>query len=76
MSNLSVPVFNLNGKKSRTQKYVEVFITDSLKDDDMCHQIKSVYAKGNILVCEFYKCSTEVQSRNLDRRDCNSQKCI
>ena len=67
MSNLSVPVFKLNGKELEvvnTQKYLGVFITDNLKDDnDMCRQVKSVYAKGNILVRKFYKCSMEVKAR-------------
>ena len=52
MTNLSVPVFKLDGKELEvvyTQKYLGVFITDNLKDDnDMCRQIKSVYAKGNV----------------------------
>ena len=45
-----------------TQKYLGVIISNNYKDDkDIMRQIRSFYARGNIIARKFNKCSPEVK---------------
>ena len=44
-------------------KYLGHFISHDLNDNfDIMRQCRSIYAKGNSLVCNFYRCSVEVKA--------------
>jgi hypothetical protein len=54
LKNLSIPAMYLDGKQLKIvheQKYLGVFLTDTMKDDcDIKRQIRSIYARGNVLI--------------------------
>ncbi len=52
----------LNLKWTTTHKHLGVKINSQFKDDDdIKRQMKSLYASGNGLVCNFRQCSPEVK---------------
>ena len=61
----AIPVFRIGDtvlKKCFYYKYLGYFITNNLSDDrDIDRQSRYFYAKGNSLVCKFYKCSDDVK---------------
>jgi hypothetical protein len=57
LQDLLVPEFELCGNGSKV-KYLGVFITDELQDDDdISREISSIYVRGNMLI----KCLNTVQ---------------
>jgi hypothetical protein len=65
LNKLNVPAIYLNDKKLEfvsSYKYLGILICDSQKDDgDIAKQLRSLYARGNILIKSFSKCSPEVK---------------
>ena len=63
--NVSVPDVTLDGKCLKwiaEHKYLGVIIREDLKDDvDIQRQLRSLYARGNLLVRKFKKCSVDVK---------------
>ena len=62
---LHVPDVQLNGTNLcwvDSYKYLGIFIDSSFKDDhDIRRQIRAMYARGNMLVSKFRKCTPEVK---------------
>ena len=65
--NLFVPNFVLNGSVVEVvsyYKYLGVYLADDLFDDrDIDRQVRSIYARGNMLVKRFGTCSVGVKTR-------------
>ncbi len=65
-SKLHVPNINLNGKAIpivAQKKYLGIIVQDNLQDGlDMKRQVKSIYARGNLMVNRFGKCSVGVKN--------------
>lgn len=65
VSNMIVPIVFLNGSPLSIvakQKYLGNILTSEYKDDDsILSQVKSTYARGNMLVKHFRECSDEVK---------------
>ena len=62
---LQVPAVQLNGTNLcwvDTYKYLGIFIDSSFKDDqDIRRQTRAIYARGNMLVSKFRKCTPDVK---------------
>jgi hypothetical protein len=78
LEKLSVPTIYLDGKPVSMvteHKYLGVFITSDFKDDrDIKRQIRAIYARGNILISKFRKCSNEVKVQ-LFKSFCSNAYC-
>ena len=65
LKNLNVPNIYLNGKKlswSDNQKYLGVYLCNDRSDvKDLSREMRAIYARGNILLRKFSKCSDEVK---------------
>ena len=74
----NVPTMYLMGKELRyteEHKYLGIFITNDKCDHrDILRQLRSIYAKGNMLVRKFGKCSEEVKLQ-LFRSYCTNLYC-
>ena len=79
LKNLSIPAMYLDGKQLKIvheQKYLGVFLTDTMKDDcDIKRQIRSIYARGNVLIKRFKFSSNEIKCK-LFKAYCASFYCI
>ena len=64
---LYVPDISLNNKVLSfvpSYRYLGVIVNDKLDDDDdIMKHVKSLYARGNMLISRFRKCSDEVKSK-------------
>ena len=69
----------LDGKQLKIvheQKYLGVFLTDTMKDDcDIKRQIRSIYARSNVLIKRFKFSSNEIKCK-LFKAYCASFYCI
>ena len=78
MSDLYIPTVSLNGNPLvfvREHKYLGVFLTSDFCDDsDIFRQVKALYARGNLLVRRFKKCSEEVKTF-LFKTYCSNNYC-
>ena len=67
LKKLSVPSISLYNRSIcwvKEHKYLGVFICNDFNDDrDLRRQMCSIYAKGNILIQKFRKCSVEVKTQ-------------
>ena len=64
---LYVPDISLNNKVLSfvpSYRYLGVIVNDKLDDDDdIMRHVKSLYARGNMLISRFRKCSDEVKTK-------------
>ena len=66
MKNLYFPTLYLLGKPVKvvtSEKYLGAFISDDLSDDeDIIRQMRSIYARGNVLIRNFIHCTDSVKA--------------
>ena len=78
LRNIVVPSFSIDGQILDTcisYKYLGHIITDDCSDNsDINRQCRSIYAKGNSLIRNFYKCSDKVKV-SLFKSYCTSLYC-
>ena len=74
----NVPLMSLNNKDLSwvdEHKYLGVFLTsDKCDNRDILRQLRSIYARGNMLVRRFGKCSEDIKIQ-LFRSYCSNQYC-
>jgi hypothetical protein len=78
LCNLPIPTVYLNNNALEWKpqhKYLGVLLDHNLKDDiDIRRQLRSIYARGNILIRRFKRCSVEVKCQ-LFKSYCSSMYC-
>ena len=79
LKNITIPNMFLSGNIvniTSNHKYLGMYIMDSLNDEmDMKRQLRSIYARGNVLIKQFRQCSEDVKIK-LFKAYCSSFYCL